>query len=104
MRTPKFDIVGEIVDQPRLGCTSPQEFDLFVEALPEDVEQVILRVNSLGGSVFAGMQIAHTVDDLVENGVEVIADVTAVAASIASVIVCSCSRAYMRDGSFLMVH
>lgn len=104
MKTHKFDIVGEIVDSPSRGCTSPQDFEDFVESLPEDTERIVLRVNSLGGSVFAGMQIANDIDDLVGNGVQVEADVTAVAASIASVIVCHCPAVRMRNGSFLMVH
>jgi ATP-dependent Clp protease, protease subunit len=104
MKTPKFDIFGEIVDSPMQGATSPADFEDFIESLPEDTKRIVLRVNSLGGSVFAGMQIAHDIEDLVRRGVEVVADVTAVAASIASVIVCACSKVSMRNGSFLMVH
>lgn len=50
------------------------------------------------------MQIVHTIEDLAANGVEVVADITSVAASIASVIACSCSEVKMRAGSFMMVH
>lgn len=60
---------------------------------------VLLRINSGGGDVFAGLTIASAV---AEHGLDVVVD--GVAASIASVIMARAKRATMKLGATVMLH
>ena len=61
-------------------------------------------MNSVGGDVFAGFTIANMIKDLEKKGVKTTCIVEGLAASIASVVACACSRIKMYSNSFLMVH
>lgn len=61
-------------------------------------------MNSVGGDVFAGFTIANMIKDLAKKGVKTTCVVEGLAASIASVVACACSRIKMYSNSFLMVH
>lgn len=61
-------------------------------------------MNSVGGDVFSGFTIANMIKDLAKKGVKTTCVVEGLAASIASVVACACSRIKMYSNSFLMVH
>lgn len=61
-------------------------------------------MNSVGGDVFAGFTIANMIKDLEKKCVKTTCIVEGLAASIASVVACACSRIKMYSNSFLMVH
>lgn len=67
----------------------------------EDVE---IRINSYGGSVFGGMAIVAAINTFRGNGHKTRAVVEGLAASMASVVACACDELVMHEGSMLMVH
>lgn len=81
------------------GGVSPQA---FVKALGEITAGTIhLRVNSPGGSVFAGRAMEQA---LREHSAKVIAHVDGLAASAASFVIMGADEIRMAPGSFLMIH
>lgn len=81
------------------GGVSPQA---FVKALHEIKAGTIhLRVNSPGGSVFAGRAMEQA---LREHSAKVIAHVDGLAASAASFLIMGADEIHMAPGSFLMIH
>jgi ATP-dependent Clp protease, protease subunit len=81
------------------GGVSPQA---FVKALNEIKASTIhLRVNSPGGSVFAGRAMEQA---LREHSAQVIAHVDGLAASAASFLIMGADEIRMAPGSFLMIH
>lgn len=81
------------------GGVSPQA---FVKALHEIKAGTIhLRVNSPGGSVFAGRAMEQA---LREHSAKVIAHVDGLAASAASFLIMGADEVHMAPGSFLMIH
>lgn len=69
-----------------------------------DGEDVDIRINSCGGSVFGGMAIVAAINTLRGNGHKTRAIVEGLAASMASVVACACDEVLMHEGSMLMVH
>lgn len=69
-----------------------------------DGEDVEIRINSCGGSVFGGMAIIGAISTLRCNGHKTRAVVEGLAASMASVVACACDELQMHEGSMLMVH
>lgn len=69
-----------------------------------DGEDVDIRINSCGGSVFGGMAIVAAISTLRKNGHKTRAIVEGLAASMASVVACACDEVLMHEGSMLMVH
>ncbi len=71
--------------------------------IPEG-EDVDIRINSCGGSVFGGMAIVAAISTLRQNGHKTRAIVEGLAASMASVVACACDELQMHEGSMLMIH
>ena len=81
------------------GGVSPKA---FVKALGEITASTIhLRVNSPGGSVFAGRAMEQA---LREHKAKVVAHVDGLAASAASFVIMGADEVHMAPGSFLMIH
>lgn len=69
-----------------------------------DGEDVEIRINSCGGSVFGGMSIVAAINTLRWHGHKTRAIVEGLAASMASVVACACDEVQMHEGSMLMIH
>lgn len=69
-----------------------------------DGEDVDIRINSCGGSVFGGMAIVAAINTFRSNGHKTRAVVEGLAASMASVVACACDELVMHEGSMLMIH
>lgn len=95
-------IYGDIVDKesekisPEDVC--PQD---IINELKDVKKDITVRINSCGGSVSAGLSIASYLQSL---KVKTTCIVDGVAASIASVIACSCDDLVMHPSSYLMIH
>lgn len=66
-----------------------------------DVKKINLYINSAGGSVFQGLSIGNMIK---RHSAKVTCHIDGFAASIASVIACSCDKVVMPKNSMLMVH
>lgn len=69
-----------------------------------DVKNVLLTVNSPGGSVFDGLAIYNALSNLRNKGVTITAKVMGIAASAASFVVMAANKIEMPENSFMMVH
>lgn len=58
----------------------------------------------MGGDVLGGLQICSILSDAQKNGHKTIANVTSIAASMASVIACACQELNLYEGAFIMCH
>lgn len=95
-------IYGDIVDKES-DKISPEDVcpqDIIAQTKETD-EDLIIRINSCGGSVSAGLSIATYLQSLKQKTTCI---VDGVAASIASVIACSGDELVMHPSSYLMVH
>lgn len=100
----KIEIYGDYVDGD--ACAeeiSPTKFREQVARLKKD-EPLEVHVNSLGGSVTAGIAIANTIRDLAKKGHSTTCVIDGVAASIASITAMACDEILMYPSSFLMIH
>lgn len=74
----------------------------FVDEIRDlDVEEIVLRVNSPGGSVYDGIAITNA---LRAHSAKVVAYVDGIAASIASVIITAADEVVMMPNSEIMIH
>lgn len=80
---------------------STEDVGRVLDALPESVEQIVLRINSPGGEVWEAMAILNM---LGAHRARVTAVVDGLAASAASFIAASCDETVMSPGSQMMVH
>ena len=80
---------------------STKDVGQVLDALPDSVTQVILRINSPGGEVFEGISILNM---LRAHKATVTAVVDGLAASAASVIAAGCDEAVMSPGTQMMIH
>lgn len=96
-----MDIYGEIVDDKLMD--SETSAVSFRDALNEfgDVEEIEITVNSPGGSVFSGINIANQISN---HPAHITVNVSGVAASIASVIAVAADTVKMASNSMLMIH
>ncbi len=100
----KIEIYGDYVDGEAYGeQVSPLLFRAQVATLKKD-EPLEVHVNSLGGSVTAGIAIANTIRDLSKKGHRTTCVIDGVAASIASITAMACDEILMYPSSFLMIH
>lgn len=83
------------------GVVTPQQFNKDLQALGEDIDVLNVRINSNGGSVFAGVAI-HSM--LKRHKAKVVVYVDGIAASIASIIAMAGDEIVMPKGAMLMVH
>lgn len=72
-----------------------------LDALPDSVTQIVLRINSPGGEVFEAVSILNM---LRAHQASVLAVVDGLAASAASVITAGCDEAVMSPGTQMMIH
>ena len=100
----KYSLIGEISDFDYHGFwgdwCSPKSLKAWLNTLAPG-EEAEIEINSPGGSVIHGIEMANAI----KNSKAVItAHVTGIAASMASVIACACSRIEMEEASFMMIH
>ena len=80
---------------------STKDMGIVLDALPDSVTQIILRINSPGGEVFEGMSILNM---LRAHKASVTAVVDGLAASAASFVAAGCGETVMSPGSQMMIH
>jgi ATP-dependent Clp protease protease subunit len=80
---------------------TPKSVNEMLKAIGDNVAEITVRVNSPGGSVFAGVAI-HSM--LKRHPATITAYVDGLAASIASVIILAADKIIMPKGSMLMLH
>ena len=80
---------------------STKDVGEVLDALPDSVSQIILRVNSPGGEVFEGVAILNM---LRAHKASVTAVVDGLAASAASIIAVGCDETVMSPGTQMMIH
>lgn len=80
---------------------STKDMGSILDALPESVTQIILRINSPGGEVFEGVSILNM---LRAHKAKTLAVVDGLAASAASVIAAGCDDTVMSPGTQMMIH
>ena len=81
----------------------PSDLQKFVDGLQDD-EPIELYFSCLGGDVLGGLQICSILSDAQKKGHKTIANVTSIAASMASVVACACQELNLYTGAFLMCH
>lgn len=81
----------------------PSDLQKFVDGLAEN-EPIELQFSCLGGDVLGGLQICSILSDAQKKGHKTIANVTSIAASMASVVACACQELNLYEGAFLMCH
>lgn len=100
-KTAEIMIYGDISTYDWWGDeVTPQKFNDELKALG-DVDEISVRINSNGGSVFAGVAI-HSM--LKRHSAKITVYVDGLAASIASVIAMAGDEIVMPNGSMLMIH
>lgn len=99
-----IEIYGDYVDGDAFGEEISPKFFREQVAKLEDGEDLEVRVNSMGGSVTAGIAIANTIRELSKAGHKTVCVIDGVAASIASITAMACDEIHMYPSSFLMIH
>lgn len=104
MARKKFCLIGEITDFDYHGFwgdfCSPRSLKAFLDGLGEGDEAEI-EINSPGGLVILGVEMANAIKNCKNK---IVAHVTGIAASMASVIACACDEIVMEEASFMMIH
>ena len=80
---------------------STKDVSEVLDALPDEVTQIVLRINSPGGEVFEAVSILNM---LRAHKASVVAVVDGLAASAASVLAAGCDEAVMSPGTQMMIH
>ncbi|MEV8023669.1 head maturation protease, ClpP-related [Microbacterium sp. NPDC080220] len=80
---------------------STEDVGRVLDALPESVSEIILRINSPGGEVWEAMAILNM---LSAHRANVVAVIDGIAASAASFIAAGCAQTYASPGSQMMLH
>ena len=83
------------------AAVSAKQFSEALAALPKNITQIDLRLNSPGGSVFDGVTIYER---LKQHPANVTVYVDGIAASIASIIAMAGNEIIIGEGSFIMIH
>lgn len=100
----KFSLIGEITDFDYHGMwgdyNSPKPLKAWLDTLTPG-EEAEIEINSPGGLVVQGVEMANAIKN---SKARIIAHVTGIAASMASVIVCACDAIEMEEASFMMIH
>ena len=101
-----YQLVGEIADfdyeSEKFGwrICGPKSLKNFLAGCG-DGETVEIEINSPGGLCVPGMEMANAIKN---SKAHVVAHVTGIAASMASVIVCACDEIRMEEAAFMMIH
>ena len=93
-------LIYEDIGDGWLGGLSAKRFADDLKALGK-LNEINVRINSAGGSVFDGVAIYNT---LRKNGARIIVDIDGLAASIASIIAMAGHEINMAANSFFMIH
>lgn len=80
---------------------STKDMGQVLDALPDTVSSIVLRINSPGGEVFEGISILNM---LRAHKAKVTAVVDGLAASAASIIAAGCDETVMSPGTQMMIH
>ena len=100
----KYQLIGEIADfdyhSDLWDFCGPKSLKRFLAELKVG-EKAVIEINSPGGLVIAGIEMANAIKN---SKAHLIAHVTGIAASMASVIACACDEIQMEEASFLMIH
>ena len=100
----KYQLTGEIADfdfhNDMWDFCGPKSLKAWLAELKVG-EKAEIEVNSPGGLVIAGIEMANAIKN---SKAHITAHVTGIAASMASVIVCACDEIQMEEASFLMIH
>lgn len=96
----KINIIGEIIDNKYDGCFCPQDLKSLLEDVA-DTEPLEVEITSVGGSVFAGIQIANM---LARHKGQVTTHGVGLVASIATVILMAGKKVVVDDNCFLLLH
>lgn len=100
----KYSLVGEIADfdyhDGMWDFCGPKSLKAFLAELKAG-ERAEIEINSPGGLVMSGVEMANAIKN---SDAHIIAHVTGIAASMASVIVCACDEIQMEEASFMMMH
>lgn len=106
-----IDIIGDWVDELINECwgmtatVTAKGFIKQLAELPAAVTSIRLHINSPGGDVFAGLNIANALrDQQTSKGRTVETYIDGLAASIASVIAMAGSKVHIADNALVMVH
>jgi ATP-dependent Clp protease, protease subunit len=84
---------------------SSAAFDMEVDSLVKaGVKKINFFINSGGGSMWDGNHICNIITSLNAKGIETCGYVTGMAASMASLILMACAKAYMAPNAQLMIH
>lgn len=83
-----------------MGGISAKSFATELNAMGK-LDEINVRINSNGGSVFDGVAIYNS---LIKNSARVVVDIDGIAASIASIIAMAGDEIRMADNAFLMIH
>lgn len=104
MSRKKYCLIGEITDFDYHGFwgdyCSPKSLKAWIGTLA-DGEEAEIEINSPGGLVVHGIEMANAIKN---SKAKIVAHVTGIAASMASVIACACDRIEMEEASFMMIH
>ena len=102
----KYNLDGEIASfdfHDETGFWSfcgPKPLKEFLDGLSAG-EKAEIVINSPGGSVISGVEMCNMIKN---SNAHLIAHVTGIAASMASVIACACKEIVMEEASFMMIH
>lgn len=100
----KYSLNGVIADfeyhSDFFDVCSPKGLKKFLATL-EKGEKAEIEINSPGGYVVYGVEMANAIKN---SEAHIIAHVTGMAASMASVVACACDEIVMEEASFMMIH
>lgn len=100
----KYQLVGVIADFEYhtnfFDVCSPKGLKAFLATL-EPGEKAEIEINSPGGYVIYGLEMANAIKN---SQAHLVAHVVGMAASMASVVACACDEIVMEEASFMMIH
>lgn len=100
----KYSLNGEIADfdfhSDKWDFCGPKSLKAFLADL-KDGERAEIEINSPGGLVISGVEMANAIKN---SAAHIVAHVTGIAASMASVVACACDEIEMEEASFMMIH
>ena len=100
----KYSLNGEIADfdfhSDLWDFCGPKSLKAFLADL-KDGERAEIEINSPGGLVISGVEMANAIKN---SKAHLVAHVTGIAASMASVVACACDEIEMEEASFMMIH
>ena len=104
-KTGELYIFGQITDTKWYDDeNTPSSIKQALEDMG-DIDTLEIRVNSEGGSVFAGLAIIGVIDNFKsKKNCKTVSIVEGLAASMASVIACAADKVVMKENAFMMIH